>query len=580
MPMSPRGQRAWPLAVALALGGCSAGGPRNAVCSSDEQCETGQVCFLDGCADPGQNVVVEVTVPVQRAMAGATRVPEDLLVGTLSATLDLEVPGASALTGTVQRYSGPLSATPPPTKAPYLGGVTILATGESTLIPGVLRNYEQTFTDLDHSVGTFAMSLGAGKYTLTATSPDELSIPPDVRQSVSVEAGSQAEVAFVFPSPDGGLVISGRLLRQYVAGPPESEVAITEAEVRLQAFDPLTMRPLSQRVPVSSGFPGSVGDFTLSLDPTARALDAVLLVATPRDTGAAVPSKKFTLHPPYASPLRLELGDYGTLLTHLTGQLRGGKGPIGDARIYLEGPVTGGGTFRSSTVVSDARGAFAIDALPSAKDAPFTLVAVPPSAAAAGILSASVKVEKVGGVGKLVQPSPPCADKVADHFCAPDRVRVTGTVERPDGSPALGVKVVASPLKALTDHVLPLDMVEGLTDENARFELFLDPAEYLFNFVPGSDLPPRSKSVTVAFESIVSGDGVKTVDLKAFQLSQGRKVTGAVTVGGVASLAPTTIPNAQVRFFHVATGVNGKPSSVLLGQTVADPRGQYSILLP
>ncbi|MBL8954160.1 MAG: hypothetical protein JNK82_25510, partial [Myxococcaceae bacterium] len=53
------------IAVTLVLSTCSMGPAQDpyqlVACTVDVQCRQGQVCFPDGCGDPGKNIVVEVT---------------------------------------------------------------------------------------------------------------------------------------------------------------------------------------------------------------------------------------------------------------------------------------------------------------------------------------------------------------------------------------------------------------------------------------------------------------------------------------------------------------------------------------
>jgi hypothetical protein len=61
-------------------------------------------------------------------------------------------------------------------------------------------------------------------------------------------------------------------------------------------------------------------------------------------------------------------------------------------------------------------------------------------------------------------------------------------------------------------------------------------------------------------------------------LAEGRTVTGRVT-GTIAQRPGVPVPYSTLRFFRV-TAVEGKASAILLGATVADADGRYTVVLP
>ncbi|WNG58290.1 hypothetical protein F0U59_28780 [Archangium gephyra] len=69
-----------------------------------------------------------------------------------------------------------------------------------------------------------------------------------------------------------------------------------------------------------------------------------------------------------------------------------------------------------------------------------------------------------------------------------------------------------------------------------------------------------------------------SLELSTFTLSKGRSVTGQVTFNG-SNMAPSTAPYASIRFFRVVD-VEGKPSALLLSQTLTDQNGAYSTTVP
>lgn len=166
-----------------------------------------------------------------------------------------------------------------------------------------------------------------------------------------------------------------------------------------------------------------------------------------------------------------------------------------------------------------------------------------------------------------------------DTFRCPARVPLTGNLLRPDGTAAPGAKVTAMPIATIDGNPLPVDPVEGRTDELGRFALTLDPAEYRLDFVPGEGLPRRSRFVTV--RSVPSRSAAPTpIALTEYRLARGRTVTGTITSPQQALTAGSTkVPNASLRFFRV-TSIAGKRSSILLAESIADEFGFYQAVLP
>ena len=343
----------------------------------------------------------------------------------------------------------------------------------------------------------------------------------------------------------------------------------------VQAFDPQTNRPLSQPTHASSGTSSSDGFFALFIAPEATKLDSFVVIASPHDSTALVPSKTFTITRPYSflQPVKLQMGDFGTPLPQLKGELVTTTGlPIAGASVYLSGAVTGGGIFRSRVVVTDVNGVFHVDLLPSAVDGSYVLTALPPSTSTAGVLVTQVKATATAGQ---------LAALSRTTFAAPDKLTVIGSVVLPTGDIAANVLVVAhalAPPKENKSQPLPMGETEAHTDISGRFTMALDPAVYRIDFIPTGLLPRTSRVVTVKMEASPDGGApLQTVDLKQFPLSNARKVSGTVTLPMNDQMVPAA--NAVVRYFHVAT-VEGRPTSLLVGEAVADDLGNYTLTRP
>ncbi len=556
------------LAISVLVSGCAIRVDYiDSVCKADSDCGLNQVCFpSQGCGDPGGGLVVEVQ--------GDTRIgqfAQDYAIGDagFSPVINFAYLPAT-MTGEFRRDS--LS---------YQNAVTVRARGESSLIPGVIRSYRTTFTSPER--GTYSLPVGAGRYVVTAE-PLDPSIPPsqaagDDGGTVSITPGTTTAVSFTFGGAEKVLVVTGRLLKRIDLG-PMTEVPVGYP-MNIQAFDKGTLRPLSQRVQVTSS-----GDFSLFVAAEARKLAVFVVVATPREWNSLIPSKTFEIVVPIDPQLRLQMGEFGDPLIQMRGELRSSLGrPVVGASVYLEGPVNGGGIFRSTVVTTDAEGVFRVDLLPSAgaSDAAYLLTALPPSNSPAGLWQTKMKaISTVGQPPYLQLLGAPVG--VATVFC-PDKITVIGSVELPGGGPAGGTRIIAraiDPLKELAEQYVPIGVSEAVADENGRFSFELNPAIYQIDFIPAVGLPRASRVVPIRKESNSYIDGgflSATVDLKVFELRNGRTVSGTVTAPRPVTGAVQLAVNATVRYFRVSA-VGGEPTSLLLGEAITDGEGNYSVILP
>ncbi|MFB1479119.1 carboxypeptidase regulatory-like domain-containing protein [Corallococcus sp. RDP092CA] len=537
-------------ALALALGLTGAGcaffedepPPEQLVCRSDAECAPGQVCFVDGCGDPGGDIVVEV-----QALPRAGLYAQDFPVDRLRPEQNLELFSPVRLRGTVTRGTA-ATADGGAEPAPYRGPIHLLATGESRLIPGVARRYEATLDPLD---GTWALPVGSGDYTVTLT-PKDPSLPP-LSRPASVDPATGGVVTFDLPTASRVATLNGTLVLQ---GSKR-----VDADMEVQALDE-SLRPLSQRVRVERG----TGAFQLVLTQEDAQRATVLLRATPVNAEDLVPWKTFVVEPSSALPAPLELGDPGAAVK-VEGRVleTDGLTPMAGARVSLQGRVAGGGTLKGAPVMTDAQGRYQLMSLPGVTESPLTLVISPPPGSPSRLTLQPVTVAEV--------------DTALPDVTCPTRMTVLGNVRNPEGTgPASGVRVVAEPVGALAGWPQPPLGFESpfTTDSDGNFALALDPGEYRLDFLPGENLPRVSRFVTVP----PGGLGADVMTLAAFRLSRGRSLSGRITLPPDPVLAPDGIAaNASVRFFRVVT-VEGRPASLLLAQTVSDSTGRYSTVLP
>lgn len=555
------------LAALLSLAGCSTLAVDNPPCVSDSDCEAGNICFAEGCGDPGQGVVVEVE---GNALSSFRARDFALTDGSLLATYDFQLGDALALSGQLQRL---VQTGVPTDRTSYTEGVVVRAVGTSALLPGITRTFETRFDKPEF--GFFEMNVGAGEYSLVAT-PVDLRVPP-AGAAATIGETSTPSVTFLFPAVDGAPALSGQLVRKFDAsGEPVliSEpftIAGTDVPtIDLQLFDAANNHPLSQRFPIG----GTTGEFAITVSPDARTKPRLVLVATPREPGVAIPSKRFELTTPLPPAVSLTFGDYGKA-GEIVGQIvdRSG-GPIAGAHVVVEGTVVGDGTFRSKIVQTNELGEFKVMSLPSQKEGSFTLSVVPPESSASAYTRRSVTVVATAD-GTRLEPA---------RISLDERLIVKGSVLRPQGTPAAGVSVLATlqgDKSSLTtpdsQRSLPVEPTLATTDANGEFQLRLDPGTWRFDYQPSDGLPAASRLVTVAAQVDEKGNELEFQTLSAVQLSSGRRVSG--NVSGTKAGKDVVLPFARVRFFRVTT-IGGKPASIPLATTIADETGHYTTVLP
>lgn len=551
----------------LLLAGCSAnrsmsGLPR--ACTSDNDCAEGQLCYAEGCGDPGKNVVVEVS---GGSLTGLYARDFPIADGTLSRSTNFDLGQPLTVSGEFQRERTEI---PNPTnRAVYAETVMLRAVGESELIPGITRTFEARFDSPER--GRFQMNVGAGRFDVTAM-PADRSVPPLQVSDVRVAPPStNASVTFAFPAADGAPIIAGQLVKALTSTlVPGQPVPLTMSNVEVQLFDAVSRQPLSQRFPVAS----TTGEFQIAASPEAVTKTSLILVAGPREVGTPAPTKSFLLDNPLPTAAILEYGDFGEARPVKGRVVDQGGRPVAGAQLQLEGLVAGDGTFRSLVTVTDDEGAFSLDSLASRQAGSFTLSIAPPMASRTAYTRKTVTVTIREGEATL-EP---------DVVTLDERLTVRGRVVTPDGRPAQGVGVRATiqeeQLSSLTTETrsLPREPAVATTDAEGTFELSLDPGIWRFDYYPGESLPLASRLITVKAKTDELGLALPSLDLPVVTLANGRRVTGEVTgVMGAKSGAP--VPYSQLRFFR-ATWVEGRPSAILLGTAIADERGRYEVVLP
>jgi hypothetical protein len=510
-------------------------------CRDDSSCADDQVCFVDGCGDPGRNIVVEVIPNAKEGLFA-----QDLRVDELRDQQTLRLSGPSTLQGQV-RVQGMSSSTG------YSAPVTLRITGESLLIPGVPRWQEDSTVDPDPE-GFYSLPVASGRYTVKLlTANSEL---PPLSSTRDVQPGSTATLDFLLPDPSQLVRMSGVVLGHDRLPMP------WEVPLEVQALDE-QQKPLTQRVAVVPG----TGLFSLTLRRSDLERGSLTLQVT--TSHPLVPQMLFHLDPREEPRAPLLLPDSGEPVMVQGRVLDTDRNPVAGATLSLSGQVMGGGLYRSPQVQTQEDGTFVLPTLPSPQSGTgsgLRLSIIPRAGSAAGSTEVSVIVPRVSFW------------KLGDVVCQ-ERRKVEGTLLGPIGSqPAAGVQVEAILLKELTGLPRPAASrvaAPRRTDETGHFELSLDPGVYRFDFTSLENLPRFSRIVAVRPWTLPPP--AQSQDVSA-TLPKGRRVTGYVRFDQE-RMERADVPNAALRFYRLV-GVEGQPSALLLGETTSDAAGAFSTTLP
>jgi len=483
-------------------------------------------------------------------MAG--RASRDIALDEVHSRQDLQLSYPPTLLGSITAR-----ASDPPRFLPYAeDAVAILGQGESEIIPGLTRTFDITLPTGDFNPegslrldGTFTIAVSPGVYSITASTLDPNLPPASAVATTTLRSGEISRVYLVL-----GLLRPSVPLRVEIREPGEFEVQALS--------DAISLRPLSQRVTVSP-----TGQTDLYLSPAVHDNLTFVVHVSPRDPAALIPQKTFGPFPtnPTPSSLDLAMGGYGDPVT-VSGTVVDAHGAaIAAVTVYVDGPVGGGGTFRSQSVQTDDAGTFSLTTLASASGSTSNFWAIPPAQSGSGILRSSLAIRGPMALGNIA---------------CPNKVIAQGNVYTNDESSAPGVRVMAAPIQPLPGHPLPGAGDQTTTDETGAFSLKLDPAIYRLDFIPRGQLPRTSRFAAVPADPASAG-GYRTVQIADVFLSKARRITGVVSAVASQEIGtPSIAPLTRLRFFRVTTAVDGRLSSTLLAETVTDSTGRYSVYLP
>ena len=509
--------RATPLLLLLA--GCNLftePSPPPGSCNSDKDCHSPERCYVDGCGKLPADLLAEV---ITSEPTGVTSV--DFPLGPPVANMPLVLPDQQLLGLSVRRGAGP-----------YPASVQLLATGESTLLPGVKRTAQTAGAAAN---GNFKVGLSTGLYTLVV-SPLDPAVPPATRTGVEMDAGLASLTIDLLPSAQVQTV-SGTVL----AGPGQPEPV--PPTVQLLATDG---RPLSFRTTANAA-----GGFQLSFGTGTLAAGALLQVSPgPGALGAVI---AFPVSDPAQFGSPFIVGDAAAPV-EVSGQVLGPDGtPVAGASIFIQGTVVGGGAGNVGPAFSGDAGTFALSTLPQASSGTLQVWIIPPPGGIAGLVRTPVEV--------------PAGAPVAGSWTCPARPVLSGGVLLPDAGPLTGAAVRVDPVAAL-DAVTPLPPTgtSGQTGEAGTFLVRLDPAVYQLEIQPGGSLPVVRRLIRVTSSG---------AQLAPLTLPNGKTLTARIVRD-----AGTVLPQALLRLYRNETLDGGTARALLVGQDVSDQNGVVRVLLP
>lgn len=519
------------LLLALGLTGCgrsmSSGlvGPRP--CSTDADCNAGEVCLDVGCAAPDQNLVVEVVPPP--AATNLTRQEFANVDASKSLDLALGAPAGIALQSNLYPLELSLRATPLYLlDYPYSLPASPLAAPET-------------------------VALAPGSYRLRATPAD--GVTPPLELSASLPApGVIIDVALEFLPPSRLVRLSGSVDAAHLAAhQPGLRYAL-----QLRRTD---RTPISQ--PARTGL-GDAGPFDFNIYLAAPSDPGENLELSASPVGGVGPSVTVSGTLAALGALvadgGLSLGDVEPV--QVSGEVDDAQGaPLPGATVRISADLPGSARYVSADTQSDGAGHFVVGGLhrPDGGSEAYRVLVLPPDGS--GLAIAEVDAN---------------ADWRTATF-APVRLarltQVTGRVLDAQGNPAPGATVQATPA---AKSPLPLVSASATAASDGSFQLALSPGTYHFDFSPPLALiAPSSARGPLAVE----GDHTELPELR---FSAPQTVSG--TVKGPDG---KPVEGALVRVFHVlkpsqpaADGAGGPVRSTLLARGQVLAGGGFSVILP
>jgi hypothetical protein len=509
----------WALAIVAAVA-CTLRAPRidgtGRPCSIDGDC-SGDVCYAGLCRTRATRLAaIYAEVSAADPQLGVLQVAS--IDPRLSPVINFQLVPVLAVSGTVLQDPDPTQPGATPTAVP---GASVVFTDADAGIPGRAQSLSTT-TD---SFGDFALTIPASSWNTAARPP---SSPPLLDGGVVSSNVSNFQLEIPAPSSISATIVSG-----------DAGVGGLLVTAVTTAGDPLgpgakTLAP--------------DGSFRLSLPPQTP---TYALQIGPSSPTATIPTFNPRIVTPPDTPTVFDIGPLPapTLLSGRVVDVDGG--PVKTARVEaVSTDVTGWVMSRQTDV--DPSGAFTLLLV----EGNYVVEAVPDPDPAQPGLSGAIPVGLDGGIIGTQMPPILC----------PPKAHAKGTVLQPDGRPGgPGYQIVASRL--------PDSLVSGRpgtatpTDAAGSFELVGDPGQYRLTVLP---TPESGLPLTYAVVQLTATGDVATLP----------PITAAPPVqvfGSVFGAGKAPVQSAAVSFYALdSTGQR----AVLIGSTLTDANGAYSVVLP
>lgn len=513
-------RRALPL---LLLCACNLRAARTTVqiCTANNQCDRGDVCYFGQCATPGASslslVEAEVQPPSSSQFGFLQKSGIDL---RQSAVRDFALQPPFAVTGVVhqEQDSGLLT---------LVVGATLTFTDHH---PEIVDRVDRVTAKTDAN-GQFSAQLPAASWDLLVQPPPPA---PPMRISSLLSAAPSAPLDLHLPKPSSLVSFNG----QVSAGAPP--IPLTGA--RVTAVD-------GNGAALSAPATTADGGFTLLLPPGTSSY--LLQVGPPTDLDGGVtnadPLPSYESLQPSAN-LMLPLPDAGTLHGQVVDSAGAG---IASARVYARSQAgTAWSLSRFTTALSDGSYSIAL------REGTYLVEAAPDAAAS----SPGVSVEYMQAISGTFTLNPVC----------PAKARAFGLITTPGGRPAgAGYQITAT---RLADDLLTARSATTVpTDSLGYYHLIGDNGRYRVEVQPpaGTGLPRK----IVQIDLVAQANEYPLLDI---QISPPLAVVGTVhgaPPGGIDG----PIAGATVDFY--ALDPLGQ-HSIYIGSGLTNAQGRYQAVLP